>query len=316
MNHCRWSLPLLFIYAVLTVAGCSHPIQNTFNQASSSLAYGDEPTAAGMPLAAPAEAAKALGGGTTRATGNAAAGVVTSNIKQAAAMGRKIIYNSELSLVVQNLTTAQQQLAGLVTRYGGYISHTQVGGTPGQPRQGTWTVRIPVDGYDQFMVGAARLGELQSMSSNAEDVTEQYYDVEARLKNKQVEEQQLIGLLKNRTAKLRDILEVEREISRVRGEVEQLQGQLRLLKNQTGLATVSITLQEVQEFLAPRPTTFTARIARAWHDSLVSVRDALQTMVISLVSSVPWLVFWGVVIGVILVLFRRWTSRRPPAPKA
>jgi tellurite resistance protein len=65
---------------------------------------------------------------------------------------------------------------------------------------------------------------VRSLNSDAQDVTEEFYDVDARLRNKRVEEQRLVEHLKKSTARLQDILAVEREISRVRGEIEQMEG--------------------------------------------------------------------------------------------
>ena len=84
----------------------------------------------------------------------------------------------------------------------------------------------------------------QKNTTDSQDVTEEYYDVEARIKNKRVEEERLLKHLEQSTGKLEDILKVEKEISRVRGEIERQQGRLQYLDKLSALTTVTITLHE------------------------------------------------------------------------
>ena len=89
-----------------------------------------------------------------------------------------------------------------------------------------WKIRVPVDQFESFVQKVVALGELERTLRTSQDVTEEYYDIEARIKNKKVEEERLLKHLEKSTGKLEEILAVEREISRVRGEVERLQGRL------------------------------------------------------------------------------------------
>lgn len=145
-------------------------------------------------------------------------------IQAVSTVPRRIIYNAKVELISENFAKAQDGLAALVKTHGGYIAETDIGGTPGQPRQGTWKVRVPESQFNAFMSGVSSLGELQSTHTDSQDVTAEFHDLEARISNKQVEEKRLIAHLQRSTAKLSDILQVERELSRVRGEIEQMQG--------------------------------------------------------------------------------------------
>ena len=93
------------------------------------------------------------------------------------------------------------------------------------------------------------LGRVESESQSGQDVTAQYVDLEARLNNARNTEQRLIDLLKQRTGKLSDVLEVETELSRVREEIERMEGERRLLSKQVEYATLNATIAE--EFKAP-----------------------------------------------------------------
>lgn len=287
------------VAGLLVLAGCGGGRKNVSSFQDATLS---DSGFGGAPASAPAakEMAKS-------AAGNApGAGASARQIVQAvSSTPRKIIYTAEVSLVAENLTTAQNRLLQLVKTHKGYIAETQIGGSSGSPRQGRWKVRVPESQYESFMAQVAKMGELQTVHADSKDVSEEYYDVEARISNKQVEERRLVKHLEQSTAKLRDILEVEREISRVRGEIEQLQGRLRVLANLTALTTITITINEIKDYVPPAPPTFSAQIARAFATSLGMLRDVGKTAVLSVVALVPWLVVFGVPAACVWLLMRR-----------
>jgi len=241
----------------------------------------------------------------TPASGGEAKLVSNDSAKAArAAIPRKIIYTAQVQLVAENLTTAQGKLTQLVKTHKGYVDETNIGGAAGAPRQGTWKVRVPAEEYEAFMGAVAKLGELQTIHSDSQDVSAEYYDLEARLSNKRVEEQRLIKHLEKSTARLTDILAVEREISRVRGEIEQMQGRLRLLANLTSLTTITVTINEIKNYVPPAPPTFGARLARTFQGSLGQLIDTAKDLTILFVAFVPWLVVLSL-IGVPIYLMQR-----------
>ena len=224
------------------------------------------------------------------------------------ASSRKIVFTAQVDVVVEDMAKAQQQLNELIANVqqaGGYVSHQEVTGATGARRRGTWTVRVPQPRFEQFMADLEQLGELQRNSRDAQDVTEAYTDLEARLKNKQSSEQRLLSHL-GKTGELKDTLEVERELSRVRGEVEQLQGQLNLLKNKTDLATVILMLQERAGFTPMTAPTFTTQASRTWAESWQAFGDFLRVIALCIVAIVPWLC----AVVPILAAFWLWKRRR------
>lgn len=238
--------------------------------------------------------------------------VAQSAGNEATAMPRKIIYTAEVSLIVENLTKGQQKLRDMVQKYGGYIAGSNIDGVTGAPRTGNWKVRVPVGRYDSFMKDVAALGEVQNIHTDSQDVSEEYYDLQTRIANKQVEEKRLIEHLKDSTAKLEDILKVEKEISRVRGEIEQMQGRMRLLANQTELATVTVTINEVKDYVPPAPPTFFTQIVRTFSDSFSGVIGFGEGAILLAVALTPWLVIL-LAIGIPLRIFlqRRARGKNP-----
>lgn len=217
------------------------------------------------------------------------------------AADRKIIYNADVSMIVESLDPIEASIAQLVERSRGYIADQNVTGSPGAPRSARWKVRIPVEVFEAFLRDLLALGELETNRRTSEDVTEQYFDLDARVRNKQVEEQRLIEILQETTGKLDEVLQVEAQLSRVRGEIEQFQGRLRLLANLTSLTTVTIQARERVKFEPPPPVVadFRTQVARAFHDSLDELRRLGESLVVFAAAWGLWLVV--VVLPTILI---------------
>src|SRR5262249_27670255 len=97
---------------------------------------------------------------------------------------------------------------------------------------------------DRFLQKIRAVGELKNQSIGTEDVTKEYFDTDARLKNARVMEQRLIDMLKTKTGKVSDLLQVEKELGRVREDIEKMQGDLKYWDSQVQFATVTISLAE------------------------------------------------------------------------
>lgn len=246
-----------------------------------------------------------------------AAGVAadaTTDVKPLAQLPHKIIYNAQVELVAPDLSQAARELTQRVKARRGYIASQDVSGATGAPRQGTWKVRVPVAAFDDFLTDVSRLGELQTTHTDSDDVSAEFYDSQARLTNKRVEEQRLLRALTERTSKLSDVLLVERELSRVRGEIEQLQSRLRVLSSLTDLSTVTIVIRELKEFAAPQNPTFGQQIARSFTVSLHSLRDVGKALVLAAVALAPWLLVLALVAVPTARLLHRRLDRNPGLP--
>lgn len=203
---------------------------------------------------------------------------------------RKIIYTAQLSLLVDDLAGIAESLGQLVQAHGGYIARSDLQTARGRRRSGEWTVRVPVTAYGDFLTAAATLGELQSRREDSQEVTAEFYDLQARLRNKQREEERLLQLLETQTGDLQDVLEVERALSRVREEVERFQGSLRMLQDQTSLSTVTLQFSERESYVPVAAPRYATRLNRTWHRSLVALVATAQNLSIAAVACVPWLV--------------------------
>ena len=109
---------------------------------------------------------------------------------------------------------------------------------------GQVVVKVLPENLDRFLQKIRGLGELKNQTLGTEDVTKAYFDTDARLKNAHVMEQRLIDMLKTKTGKVSDLLQVEKELGRVREEIEKMQGELKYWDSQVQFATVTISLAE------------------------------------------------------------------------
>jgi len=287
---------LRFVLAVFFVAGCGRDGES--RPGSSSLA----PTAKQPEFAANDVAMTATQEPPPGGTGQAGQPRVPGD---AAKLKRQIIYDADLRLIVEDFEGIPEKIQKLVDASGGFVAQQQLHGRSGSPRSGEWKIRIPVAGYEDFLESARTLGELQSLAATSQDVTEQYYDLEARIGNKQREEARLLKLLDENTGKLEEILTVEKEISRVREELERMQGRMRVLKDLVSLTTVTLYVDEIKGYVPPQSPTFAHRISRAFGTSWNALVATGQGLVIAGAALGPWMAVLGVPLATVALLARR-----------
>src|SRR5438046_9824219 len=126
----------------------------------------------------------------------------------------------------------------------GYVATTNSEKQANGKLRGQVVVKVLPENLDRFLQKLRGLGELKNQTLGTEDVTKAYFDTDARLKNAHVMEQRLIDMLKTKTGKGADLLQVEKELARVREEIEKMQGELKYWDSQVQFATVTISLAE------------------------------------------------------------------------
>ena len=306
------SLPAVI---VLALAGCGREAEvrsnsRTFPAAETSAAKRDEPMPPGV--AAPAGSmGRMMGAISDGSSATLVAIQPGSNLPASAqAIARKIVYDAQVDLIVESVDPISKKVGSLVQDARGYIAEQNVTGSPGSQRSIHWRLRIPVEQFDSFVDSIVALGELERNNRTSQDVTEQYYDLEARIKNKRVEEQTLNKILQERSGKLEDILKIEIELSRVRGEIEQFEGKLRVLENISSLATLTLNIRERDKYAPPAPIVadFRTQIAHTWSSSLLDLENVGKSFTLWTVSWAIWIPFLlvALLIGVIVL---RWLLR-------
>ncbi len=299
---------LALFVGLSALPGCMESMEP--GEAKSAIAYAPAP-AASAPAAelksAPARAGMMGGGMMRQATASPAVdgAVQTASVDLPPAVPRKIIYNAQLTLVVDDVSKLSDKVSAAVKDAGAYVSASDVASYTQTQRRATWTVRVPVERFDSFVASVIRFGEVQQNHVDSQDVTQEYYDLDARITNKQQEEKRLQKHLDESTGKLEDILAVEREITRVRGEIEQAQGRIRYLGNLASLSTVTITATEVQDYKPPVRPTFAGRIGQTFQRSVNNLVEFVEGIVLAVVGFVPWIPVFLVLAFPVLFFIRR-----------
>jgi cell division septum initiation protein DivIVA len=221
---------------------------------------------------------------------------------------RRIIYDANVSLVVKDMTQTETQIASLLKKADGYVAEANVDRRQGEQLTAVWRVRVPVGQFDSFLDAVSKLGVAENRKQTAQDITEEFVDLEAQIKNKKQLEERIVALIKDASGKIKDVIEIEHELARVRGEIEQMEGRLRYLTNRTDFTTVSISARVEENYVPPAAPSFASRIAQAWGMSVDALKDFGEQLTIAVVYAFPWLVVLGVVAVPVFLFARKRTA--------
>lgn len=156
---------------------------------------------------------------------------------------RKVIRNGRLELEVKSFAKAGQQVEFLTENAGGYIESMTTEVFDQDKKAGYYTLRIPVNQFGGILNKLKGLGRVKIETLGGTDVTQEYYDTEARSRNLKKQELRLLELL-DKAKNLSDVLTLENELNRVRSEIETMEGRLHYLDNVVDLATLQVELRE------------------------------------------------------------------------
>jgi len=297
------------LLGALTVAQlASSPVRQQFAQTKT-----DGSLREAMPLAARSEL-EARQPGTPRsgAAHDDSAGKHAEAPTASPLLPRKIIYDATLELVADDLGKAEEDLRILVKHLRGYISKSELRGVAGTQRHGFWTIRVPVENFDAFREGTIKLGEIKRDSIDSQDVTDQFYDLEARIKANKAEEEALRHMLEQ-TRDLNHKLQVRAELNRIQAELQVQQGQMQRLDKLTTLATYTVTIHERKSYVPPESMTFGTRLERTFGGSLGALREFGEGATLVAAALAPWLPLAFLVVAPFWVTVRRRTRPLPLA---
>jgi len=210
------------------------------------------------------------------------------------------------------------QIKSIVTSFGGYVVDTHLWRDEGQLR-GSVTVRVPADDLDDALSQFKALAvKVERESGSSQDVTEEYTDLSARLRNLEATEQELLELLgtvRERTGKAEDILAVHRELTNIRGQIEQIKGRMQYLERTSAMSSVTIEL--IPDILSQpiagtgwRPSETVANALRSLLSTVRFIANAaiwvvLYVLPVAVVVLVPFTIVWLI-----------WRRRRKGKPAA
>jgi hypothetical protein len=157
---------------------------------------------------------------------------------------RKLVRNAQVEIEIANFDEAVQKITAFANEERGYVATTSSEKQANGKLKGEIVIKVLPENLDRFLQKIHGLGELKNQTLGTEDVTKAYFDTDARLKNARVMEERLIDMLKTKTGKVSDLLQVEKELGRVHEGIEKMQGELKYWDSQVQFATVTISLAE------------------------------------------------------------------------
>ncbi|MFN4294326.1 MAG: DUF4349 domain-containing protein [Thermoflexales bacterium] len=267
------------------------------------------------PMAAPPVAAPAMPERAARAPTQSDAGEAVDQALQS----RLIIRTADLTIVVKDTQAQMDALAKLAEEFGGFVVSSSTSRVRDNALQGYITLRVDAARFDEAMNRVRSLAvEVRNENVRGEDVTAEYVDLDARLKNLEATEAQLQKILE-RASTTEDVLAVYRELTQIREQIEQIKGRMKYLSQSAALATISVTL--IPDALAQplqvggwRP----AGVVREAFEALIATLQGLASLLIWLVIVVlPVLLILAIPIVLIARLIRRARrSKKAGAAKA
>lgn len=291
---------------LLAGAGLSLSCQDSFRAAKDLPSETDAPAPPQLDETAPAGFAAGSAAYITVADRSKSGTDFTWNRVRDSVAPSMIIRTGQAWIDVDSLAAAIAAIHAMAARVGGFIANTNIQSGEGQQHAATLEIKIPSANYDQAMSGLNGIGELRSSTTTAEDVGEEYVDVNARMANARRLEERLVTLLANRTGKLDDVLAVERELARVREEIERYEGRLRYLRTRTAMSTLSVTVSEPAPVVGqPGSNIIVDAAVQAWRNFV--------TLVAGLIAASGVLVPVLGVVGVAVWAWRRKRQQRVAA---
>jgi hypothetical protein len=231
----RWVVWVCVLLAVGSLCGCGGAMGGDARVASAPMAEPPAPPPPPPPgaMTQPAEATgkDALAMNDVDGAKAVAATKAVADTPHSAAM---LIYTATLSMAVYQVEPGLDAVERLARDLGGYLSSRQ---------DASITVRIPRDRFDEMLGRVQKLGDVTHRDIKAQDVTDEYVDLQARLKNAYAIRDKLTELLSK--AAVKDAIEIEKELGRVTEEIERMEGKMKLLRDQIAFSTVTVNFTPI-----------------------------------------------------------------------
>jgi len=249
-----------------------------------------------------------MAGGASKNYASEAASSYAPAESDSAGVDRKIVKNGYMTLEVNDITEAITGIARVANGLGGYVVSSNKQGDK-DITYGQISIRVPSDRFDEAFNQLRKLAvNVPNESTNSQDVTEQYTDLQAQLRNLEATEAQYLELLK-KAEKVEDILAVQRELSNVRGQIEQVKGRIQYLERTSDMALIEVNLQKTQ------PIDGTGWSAL---ETLKSAIRGLANFGKALANIFIWLAIFSpvwIIILIVVLYFTRWRKKKARTSK-
>jgi hypothetical protein len=299
----------LLILALLALPACGGADSGNQQVASQRPASGQRGMSANTSAAQQAPASTVA---QVSATGETVALDQATSARMAAeAINRKIIRNGELALETQAPIEAQQRITSIAEAHGGFVVTSDFrqnpSGSESRPGQ-TLTVvaRVPATQFSSALEQIRAVGERVIQEKvTGQDVTEEYLDLEARIRTQKALEAQFLEIMKQ-ARKVEEALNVQRELASVRTDIERLEGRHRFLDNQASLSTITVTLATPAPIVTATTAGFGDSVKQAFGNSV----DVAAAIILGFIRLVIVLVPVALLLGIPAWIIYRFVRRR------
>ena len=224
---------------------------------------------------------------------------------------RKLIYTADYSISTDSFDEDYNKVLELMEKYGGYLESEYTYGSEPKTsydygRSSSLYLRIPVDNYDAFLNDVSNVGELESKNISSEDISERYYDIDARIK-----------LLEERKARLEeymaaadnveDMMAVESQISDVLYELDSLKSDKKSIDGRIEYSQVTVNLREnvtTENIDESRKKDVGERANEAFNMGWTGVGEFFESFAIGFMAALPALIIAAIIVVIILVVIK------------
>lgn len=189
-----------------------------------------------------------------------------------APIDQKIIKTGNFTFETLSVVTTYNQVKKLVEDHKGYIQNDQISNSYDRITR-SLTIRIPHTGFHALIDSLSKkVTVFDEQHINMEDVTEEFYDIEARTKTKKELESRYLQLL-SKAGNIKDMLEIERQLATIREEIEVQEGRMKYLQNKVAYSTINLTFYEVNEVKKSPSNSFVSRIGKGFKGGFNGILD-------------------------------------------
>ena len=214
----------------------------------------------------------------------------------------KIIKTAYITIEVKDVTGSVEALKSLVGSKNGYVSSSSISEGYNKRLSGTVVLRIPQSEFDTTLTGVKAIGTVKSVSTQGEDVTEEYVDIQAQKTSYQNQLAQYNEIMK-KAVKVSDVIEIQQQIDRVQTTLNQLEGRLKYLNSRIDMSTITVTLQEPEPLGGETGPSFIS----ALNEGIAGFFGMVYGMIVIVLTLLPLIIFCAVIYGIY-----RWRKGKQP----
>lgn len=232
---------------------------------------------------------------------------------------RMLIKTVYMNVESEDVDAMTKSVERRVDQLGGYIESMNVENTKysnSERKTANMTARVPVEKLDSFCDEIEGQSNVLNKSSNAEDVTLKYVDMQSRMDSLQIEYDRISELLKQ-ADELENIIELERRLTDIRYEMQSYGSQLKAMKNQATYSTINLSITQVIEYtpVVVEEQTRIERLKDGFITNCKKVGNGIVDFFIGLIIALPVLLVWAVVITIIVLIIKAIVRRCKDRPR-